>query len=77
MRGFGGGMGGGWLIGIILIGIVIWAVMTLSNGSRGRFGGSRPRNDALNILKERYAKGEISREEFEDMKQDLQDGVHQ
>jgi len=33
----------------------------------------RPSESALDILKERYARGELSREEFEQMKQTLQD----
>ena len=34
---------------------------------------NKPKNKAKNILYERYAKGEITKEEFEDMKKDLED----
>ena len=59
----------GWLMmplfwgGIILL--VVWLVREVSGTN------SSQSNRALEILKERYAKGEISREEFEAKKKDL------
>ena len=50
--------------GVIVL--VIWAVKKLSQ--RGGGGESR---GALDILKERYARGEINKEQFEQMKKDL------
>jgi len=75
----GAGFGFGWIIMILFWGLVIWAIIMLAkNLSDG--GCCSAKNDrkeqtgsnAMNILKERYAKGEISKEEFERMKIDLQ-----
>jgi putative membrane protein len=52
------------IIGIILL--IVWIVQK-SGGPSGR----RDEKTALDILKERYARGEISGEEFERMKKDL------
>jgi putative membrane protein len=69
MPGFG--WGGGWITWIVIIavvtGLVIWAVRRGSAREEHRFG-----DRALDILKERYAKGEIDKEEFDRMKKDLQ-----
>jgi putative membrane protein len=72
-----GAMGWGWIgLGIvhmllfwflIILGIV--ALLRWLAGSAGRASGSR----ALDILKERYAKGEVTREQFEQMKRELRD----
>ena len=70
-------MGGGGLFGILLIVIVIWAVFQFAGkgGLNNPFNnnrqiGSREENP-LEILRKRYAKGEISKEEYESMKSDL------
>jgi putative membrane protein len=56
---------------IILVGVVIWAVMRRTEGSSGG-SGTRAPDTPLDILKRRYAQGEISRDEFENMKKDLE-----
>ena len=73
-----GGWGGGWGIGmismllwwvLIILGIVLLAKWIVS-GSPGRTEhGSRDRS--LDILRERYARGEIDKKELEDRKRDL------
>lgn len=69
---------GGWGIGMIvlmflfwaaIIGLIVWAVLRLTR-SRGAHTGNR--KDALDIAKERYARGEITKEQFEQIKKDLQ-----
>jgi putative membrane protein len=69
--GYEWGMGFGWIFMIlfwvlIIIGIV-YVIQTLSR----RTGQSGTQETPLDILKKRYAKGEISKEEFERMKDDL------
>ncbi len=49
-----------------LIALVIWGIKKLTER-----GNSITKRDPLDIAKERYAKGEISREEFERLKKDL------
>jgi putative membrane protein len=74
-----GDWGMGWfgMIGMLLFwvfviaGIVFlirWLVQ--SAGTRSNSGGSAD-SQAIEILKERYAKGEITRDEFESMRSDL------
>jgi len=72
------GWGGGWgLIGaahmllwwvLIILGIAVLAKWLLSPGGRERGTGG---GNALEILKERYARGEIGKDEFEQKKRDL------
>jgi putative membrane protein len=70
------GYGGGWSMGIfmlifwvaVIVGIaflVKWVVGQSGGGSHG--GNESP----LDILKKRYARGEIDKAEFEEKKQDL------
>lgn len=71
--GFGGGVFGGVMMilwwGVIIVGAIVlirWVVAQTKQG--GGAGGKAP----LDILKERYAKGEINKEEFEMKKRDLE-----
>ncbi len=62
----GWGMGFGWIIPLAVLGLIGWGVVSLARASAGNGGG-----DALNILKARYAKGELTREEFETMRREV------
>jgi putative membrane protein len=58
----------GGLFWLILLGLVIYLVVSLLAPSREM----RHRDeDPLDIVKRRYAKGEITREEFEQIRKDL------
>ena len=60
--------GGAWMFVFWggLIALVVWGITKLS----GR-GSSSTKKNPLDVVKERYAMGEISREEFEQFRKDL------
>ena len=67
------GMWFGWIFWLVLIAVIVWAVVTIVNRNQ-RYGSERnspQHDDALEILKKRFARGEINREQFEQMKKDL------
>jgi putative membrane protein len=80
-------MGGGWLIGLIVLVLVLILVVGgiaaivwfVAQGSRGSRQGQRQEpqreSDALEILRQRYARGEIDREEFQRMRDELTTSV--
>ncbi len=58
------------LFWIAVIVAIVYLVKYLSRTSAGRHGlGETP----IDILKKRYARGEITKDEFDRMKQDLKD----
>jgi putative membrane protein len=67
MNGYGGGFM--WLIIPVLIGVVIYFLLQASK-AKGPNGSVM--ETPLDILKKRYAKGEIDKAEFDRMKKDLE-----
>ena len=79
--GWGGGPGWGhpmmfgggwfmWIINLLIMGIVVFlAVKLLRNGAAGGLNKETP----LDILNRRLAKGEITKEELEEIKKSLDD----
>ncbi len=63
------------LVVMALVAVIVFFV--LRHGCCGRYEGFRPPQDApesaLDILKKRYASGEITKEQFEQIKRDLQE----
>ena len=59
-----------WLLIILVVAVVLYFVFARSRSDS--FPPSR-QETPLDILKKRYAKGEITREEFEQLKKDLAD----
>lgn len=75
--GMTGSFGWGWfmpLVMLIVVGLIIWAIVAVIRGV-SQFGGSNNGanrvDTTLEVLKARYAKGEISHEEFEQIRKTL------
>jgi len=84
MMGRGGMMGFG-LLGLLfmflfwggIIALAVWLVSLLFPGASGHStatpdGDGRKGETALEILKKRYAQGDLSRDEYQQMRQDLE-----
>ncbi len=72
-----GGFGWWWFMPIFFVlfwGLVIWGIVALVrglSGSRGSDSAPPTADSALEVLKRRYALGEINKEEYEEKKKDL------
>ena len=55
---------------IALVILVVWLVGQLSGNNSGR-SSNKTASSAIKIVKERYAKGEITREEYQSILSDL------
>lgn len=58
-----------WIIFLIVIGFLIYSIVQ-ARKTNGRT--STQDESLLDILKRRYAKGEVTREEYERMKKDIE-----
>lgn len=72
----GWGMGGFGIIlniaiWVLVISAVVWLVRRLLQSEGGRRSDSASGSRALDILKERYARGEIDKSQYEAMKRDI------
>ena len=66
--------GGGWMMvfwWILIIAVILIAIKLMMKSGRKQSGSQD--ESALEILKRRYAKGEITKEEFEDRKSELKE----
>ena len=54
---------------LVIGGIILLVVWTVQKTTGGRAG--RSQESALEILKKRYARGEITKEEYEEKKRDM------
>lgn len=67
---------GGMFMWLLFIAIVVLGIYFIARGNKptktGGYSGIAPEESALEILKRRYAQGEIDREEFEKIKKDLE-----
>lgn len=63
--------GGGWMMivwWILIIAVIVIGIRFLMNATNGRSDQS---DTPLDVLKKRYARGEIDKEEFEKRKKEL------
>lgn len=63
----------GWLIMLLFWVAIITGIVLLVRWliDQGKLKGRQTEESALDILKKRYARGEIDREQFENMKREL------
>lgn len=70
---YGSGMGFGWIFMVLFWALVILGIVYLlklvSGGTKSE--KQEEEDTALDILKKRYARGDISKEEFEEKKKDI------
>lgn len=70
-----GGWGFGWIFMIFFLGVfivgLIFLIKWLVGLSRSRGPYEKEHDSAMEILRQRYAKGEINKEEFDQKKRDL------
>ncbi len=78
MESFGGnmgwGMGFGWIFMVLFLTLIIMGIFAMIKWLSGSSAGTAgpPQKTALDILKERYARGEIDQEEYQMKKHDLE-----
>ncbi len=82
--GWNGHMGAGWfpmfggmwcwffviILFFLILGLAIFLVLRLTGGKH-KPDGALPADDLLTVLKTRYAKGEIPKDQYEEMKKDI------
>jgi putative membrane protein len=77
VHGYGHMMGGGWILGpvmmILFIAVIVAVVVLVVRWLGGTGGTGGQPKAALDILEERFARGEIDKDEFEARRQALRD----
>jgi putative membrane protein len=69
---WGNGLWTGWFFWVGIIALIVYLVVNQGNKNRQIHLPPPPPDSPLDILKRRYAKGEINKEQFEQMKKDLE-----
>lgn len=68
---FGGGMWFSLLFWIIIIAATAWFIMNMVNRSQKKSGSGSSKERPLDILKNKYSKGKIDKEEYQEKKKDV------
>jgi len=72
MHDYGGGGLFMFIIGLLILGLLVWGIIAITRGGHP-MGMGQPRGQAaLDIAKERYARGEITKDQFDEIKKGLQ-----
>lgn len=71
MNEWGWGMGFGWFFMLLFWALVILGIVAIAKRMAGGSGGARPKT-AIEILQERYARGEIDQQEYQQKRRDLE-----
>ncbi|MFC1935036.1 SHOCT domain-containing protein [Chloroflexota bacterium] len=58
------------ILGLVVIGLIVWLVVYLARGS-GSTSSTSVDLKAIDILKNRYARGEIDKKEYEEKLKDI------
>ena len=64
-------MGFGLIFTVLIIGAIVYALGWRPQGQNNLVASPGSAQSALDITKERYARGELSKEEFEQIRHDL------
>lgn len=64
---------GGGIMGIIVIAVIAYFLIKYFDENKSKTNNFRKQDNAMDIIDERYAKGEIDDEEYNRRKQILQD----
>ena len=80
--GYGGGWGwmiGGWIMMVVFWGLVIVGIVALVRAANNRGGGAEPKDKetSVEVLRRRYAAGELTKEQFEEMKRNVAQDLSQ
>ncbi|MDR3625649.1 MAG: SHOCT domain-containing protein [Ignavibacteriaceae bacterium] len=67
-----GGFFFSWIFKVLVAALVIWLIVHTFSKNQTNKSIQMPPETALDILKRRYAKGEISKEQYEQMRKDLE-----
>jgi putative membrane protein len=68
----GYGHGGVWIMWLLIVSVIILAAYLLIRETKKKDLGTPQPETPLEILKKRYARGEISKEQLEEMRRDIE-----